>query len=82
MRKQRNLPTFDQNVRTVYSNICTVYPSKNHVTTHPVDGFLRLKDVTNTCKRMRRGNYDRIISDANEKQIRNGIKHMESNFSN
>ena len=32
----RNLPTFDQNVRTVYSNIRTVYPSKNHVTTHPV----------------------------------------------
>ena len=32
---QRNLPTFDQNVRTVYSNIRTVYPSKNHVTTHP-----------------------------------------------
>ena len=26
---------FDQNVRTVYSNILTVYPSKNHVTTHP-----------------------------------------------
>ena len=36
MRKQRNLPTFDQNVCTVYSNIHTVYPSKNHVTTHPV----------------------------------------------
>ena len=31
----RNLPTFDQNVRTVYSNIRTAYPSKNHVTTHP-----------------------------------------------
>ena len=34
-KTQRNLPTFDQNVRTVYSNIRTVYPSKNHVTTHP-----------------------------------------------
>ena len=35
----RNLPTFDQNVRTVYSNIRTVYPSKNHVTTHPVNAL-------------------------------------------
>ena len=33
-KTQRNLPTFDQNVRIVYSNIRTVYPSKNHVTTH------------------------------------------------
>ena len=32
---KRNLFTFDQNVCTVYSNINTVYPSKNHVTTHP-----------------------------------------------
>ena len=88
-----------------------------------VKSFLRLKDVTNTCKRMRRGlsiggrssvqrrkvgraedfkcvfvvycaikskcviccflgNYDRIISDALEKQNRNGQKHKESNFSN
>ena len=31
----RNLPIFDQNVRTLYLNIRTVYPSKNHVTTHP-----------------------------------------------
>ena len=38
MKTLRNLPTFDQNVRTVYSNIRTVYPSKNHVTTHPVSG--------------------------------------------
>ena len=34
-KTKRNLPTFDQNVRTLYSNIRTVYPSKNHVTTHP-----------------------------------------------
>ena len=34
-KTSRNLPTFDQNVHTVYSNICTVYQSKNHVTTHP-----------------------------------------------
>ena len=31
----RNLLTFDQNVRTVYSSIRPVYPNKNHVTTHP-----------------------------------------------
>ena len=30
----RNLLTFDQNIRTVYLNICGVYPIKNHVTTH------------------------------------------------
>ena len=35
-KTKRNLPTFDQNVRTVYSNIRRVYQSKNHVTTHPV----------------------------------------------
>ena len=40
-KTKRNLPTFDQNVRTVYSNIRTVYPSKNHVTTHPVKCTLR-----------------------------------------
>ena len=97
-----------------------------------VTSFLCLKDVTNTCKRLRRGlsivkywrelfsakaeswkklktsnlflrrllcneieieqlqcviccflgNFDRIISDALEKQNRNGKKHKESNFSN
>ena len=36
-KTKRNLPTFDQTVRTVYSNIRIVYPSKNHVTTHPVN---------------------------------------------
>ena len=34
-KTQRNLLKFDQNVRTVYSNIRTVYPSKDHVTTYP-----------------------------------------------
>ena len=29
-RTKGNLLTFDHNVRTVYSNIKTVYPSKNH----------------------------------------------------
>ena len=93
-----------------------------------VTSFLCLKDVTNTCKRMRRGlsiggsssvqrrkfgrscrlqicfrrllcnkiekdqlqcviccvlcNYDRIVSDALEKQNRNRKKHKGSKFSN
>ena len=33
---KRNLLAFDQNIRTVYSNISTVYRPKNHVTTHHV----------------------------------------------
>ena len=39
----RNLLIFDQNIRTVYSSIRTVYPSKNHVTTHP-----ELSNATNS----------------------------------
>ena len=35
-KTQRNLITFNQNIRTVYSNIRAVYPNKNHVTTHLV----------------------------------------------
>ena len=31
----RNLLTFNQNFRTVYSNIHAVYPNKNYVTTRP-----------------------------------------------
>ena len=36
-KTQRNLHivTFDQNISAVYSNIRTVYPNENHVTTHP-----------------------------------------------
>ena len=44
-KTERNLPTFDQNVRTVYSNIGTVYPSKNNVTTHPD----KCKNANNCC---------------------------------
>ena len=40
-KTQRNLPTFDQNVRTVY-------PSKNHVTTHPDTGNPRTGTFTNS----------------------------------
>ena len=34
-KTKRNQLTFDQNIRTVYSNIRAVNSNKNHVTTHP-----------------------------------------------
>ena len=36
LKTQRNLLIFNQNIRTVYPNICAVHPNKYHVTTHPV----------------------------------------------
>ena len=45
-----------------------------------VTSFFRLKDVTNTCKRMRRGLN---VDGSSSVQNRNGAeKHKESNFSN
>ena len=32
---EKSILIFNQNVRTVYSNVRAVYPNKNHVTTHP-----------------------------------------------
>ena len=51
-KTQRNLLTFDQNVRTVYSNIHAVNPNKNHVTTHPVQ---ELPDLGLLCLQVLKG---------------------------
>ena len=47
-----------------------------------VTSFLRLKDVTNSSKRMRRGLSIDGSSSVQEKQNQNGKNHKESNFSN
>ena len=46
-KTKRNLLTFDQNIGAVYLNIRSVYPNKNHVTTHPVT-LRRRKQVFGT----------------------------------
>ena len=50
-KAKRNLLTFDQNIRTVYSNIGAVYPNKNQVTLDPETKDKTFSDLA--CQKFR-----------------------------